>query len=321
MLRTTWDLVVRRHPVAVLAALLAAGVAVPGDTPFSVLAVVPVYGIAAHRSWRVAAGAVVGVGGSVALHALVHGSPGSSELLTAALATTAVAAVAAALGIVTAERRRSGERERALLAAQALTDERLRIARELHDAVGHDVSLMIVQAQALGATAGDVRVKAATDAIAELGRHTMGEMSRTLKLLRHDGAEHAPQSGLAALDEVLDAARAAGVSVALTMEGTPRPLEPALDASAFRIVQEAVTNVVRHAAGAPARVTVRYGADALELVIADAGTGNGSVSGGGHGLIGMRERAALFGGTLTLGRSDGGGFEVRARLPYAGAAP
>ena len=321
MWRTARDFVVREHPVAVLVALLAVGAAVPVDTPASLLALVPIYGIAAYRSRRGAAVAVLALGASVLVHELAYGGA-SGPVMSQTVSNTAIAAAAAALGVATAERRRSRERERVLLAEQTLTDERLRIARELHDAVGHDVSLMIVQAQALGATAGDAAVKAATDAIAALGRHTMGEMSRTLKLLRHDGAEHAPQPGLAALDEVLDAARVAGVSVALTLEGTPRPLEPALDASALRIVQEAVTNVVRHAGGAPARVIVRYRAAELELVIADEGTGNGAADGGGggHGLIGMRERAALFGGTLSAGRADGGGFEVRARLPYPDGA-
>ena len=205
------------------------------------------------------------------MHALAYVGRSGPRSSRPPLATSATAALAAALGTVAAERSRARVRERLLLAEQALAEERLRIARELHDAVGHDVSLMIVQAQALGATAGDEAVRAATDAIAGLGRHTMAEMSRTLRLLRHDGAEHAPQPGLAALDDVLDEARRAGVPVALTVEGTPRPLAPALDASAFRIVQEAVTNVVRHAGGAPARVTLCYGRDALEVVIADEG--------------------------------------------------
>jgi signal transduction histidine kinase len=220
------------------------------------------------------------------------------------------------VGWAVGERSRAGARERELLTETAAAEERLRIARELHDAVGHDVSLMVVQAQALGATAEDQRVREVVEAIAELGRRTMGEMHRTLRLLRDEDATRAPQPGLDALDDVLAGARAAGVDVSVAMEGAPRPLGPALDASAFRIVQEAVANVVRHAGGAPASVTVRYGAEALELVIADQGSGGGSNGGGGHGLVGMRERAALFGGTLDAGPRAGGGFEVRALLPY-----
>jgi signal transduction histidine kinase len=216
--------------------------------------------------------------------------------------TAAIAAIVAVVG--------------ELLRETAAAEERLRIARELHDAVGHDVSLMVVQAQAVGATAEEARVREGAEAIAELGRRTMGEMHRTLRLLRDEDATRTPQPGLDALDDVLAGARAAGVEVSLAMEGAPRPLGPALDASAFRIVQEAVTDVVRHAGGAPASVTVRYLPAAIELVVADEGSGAGSNGPGGHGLVGMRERAALFGGTLEAGPRAGRGFEVRAVLPY-----
>jgi signal transduction histidine kinase len=328
MLRTAKDFVVRRHPVAALVAMLATGTAAPVETPFALLALVPIYGIAANGSWRRSAAAVVALGGAVLAHALLFGPAASGPRMSLTISSMAIGAAAAAAGVAAGERRRSRERERTLLAEQAVTDERLRIARELHDAVGHDVTLMIVQAQALGATAGDDAVREATDAIAALGRRTMGEMSRTLHLLRNDGAEHHPQQGIAALDEVLDGARDAGVAVTVAIEGSPRPLAPALDASAFRIVQEAVTNVVRHAGGAPASVTLRYGPEELELVIADEGgadttaTAATAPAGGGHGLIGMRERVALFGGTLQAGpRSAGtGGYEVRALLPYDGSA-
>jgi signal transduction histidine kinase len=303
----------RRHSVALLAALLAAAVAIPGDVPFAVLALVPLYFVAHERPWWWAAAGAAAVAGATGLHlALWGGGGGWSEIG----GTSAISAIVAVVGWAVGERSRAGARERELLAETAAAEERLRIARELHDAVGHDVSLMVVQAQALGATAEDQRVRDGAEAIAELGRRTMGEMHRTLRLLRDEDATRAPQPGLDALDDVLAGARAAGVEVSVAMEGAPRPLGPALDASAFRIVQEAVTNVVRHAGGAPASVTVRYGAEALELVIADQGSGGGSNGGGGHGLVGMRERAALFGGTLDAGPRAGGGFEVRAMLPY-----
>jgi signal transduction histidine kinase len=207
-------------------------------------------------------------------------------------------------------RRGAASRERELLAEAAATEERLRIARELHDAVGHDVALMVVQAEALAATTGDERA----DAIAALGRRTMGELHRTLHVLR-DVAATAPQPGLESLDGVLEGARRAGVPITLTVEGAPRALPPALDASAYRIVQEAVTNVIRHAGGAAAAVTVHYGDRSLELTIADEG-GSVKANGGGHGLIGMRERVDVFGGTLATGPRAGRGFEVRAELPY-----
>jgi signal transduction histidine kinase len=171
---------------------------------------------------------------------------------------------------------------------------------------------MVVQAQALAATTSDGAAREGANAIADVGRRTMGEMHRTLRALRGDDAPLEPALGLAALGQVVDGARKAGVPITLTVEGAPRDLAPALDASAYRIVQEAVTNVIRHAK-APAAITVRY-ADALELTIADEGNGSPS-SGGGHGLIGMRERAELFGGTLAAGPTDSG-FVIRATLPY-----
>ena len=147
-------------------------------------------------------------------------------------------------------------------------------------------------------------------------------MHRTLKLLRgDDAAELAPQPGLGELPELLERARTAGVGIELAVEGEPRPLAQSVDLSAYRIVQEALTNVVKHAGRAHTTVTLGYRPDALELTIADSGDGApAAASAGGHGLVGMRERAALFGGTLTAGPRDGHGFEVRASLPYGGAS-
>ena len=148
----------------------------------------------------------------------------------------------------------------------------------------------------------------------------MTEMHRRLKLLRggDDQAQRAPQPGLADLDGLLERSRAAGLRVDLTVEGEPRPLSQTVDLSAFRIVQEALTNVLKHAGGADTTVVLTYHAAALELTVTDSGDGapDHAPTPGGHGLIGMRERAALFGGTLTAGPRAGHGFEVRAQLPY-----
>ena len=309
------DLVLRRRPMAVLALLLAVGAVVPADLPFALLALVPLFGAAVHRPWRTGAVGVVGIIVAELVHWAAWGSRGG---LAEVAASAGLAVVTVAVGSAVRERRRGAERERTLLAGQAVAEERLRIARELHDAVGHDVSLMVVQAQAVGATTSDRGVREATDAIADLGRRTMAEMHRTLRVLRDDDAARSPQPSLEALDEVLDRARAAGVDVRIAMEGPARPLDPALEASAYRIVQEAVTNVVRHARGGPATVTVRYGPDALELLVADEGAAGAARNGaaGGHGLVGMRERVALFGGTLEAGPRDDRGFAVRAVLPY-----
>jgi signal transduction histidine kinase len=147
-------------------------------------------------------------------------------------------------------------------------------------------------------------------------------MHRTLRLLRGggDSPDFAPQPGLEDLAGLLQRSRAAGLEVELAVEGAPRPLAQSVDLSAFRIVQEALTNVVKHAGHAHTSVTIAYGTDALELTILDRGDGEiargRSGAPGGHGLIGMRERTAMFGGTLTAGPRPGAGFEVRASLPY-----
>jgi signal transduction histidine kinase len=291
----------RRHAIPILVAILAVGIAVPFSNPAAMVALVPVYWLAVDRGLWWAAGASVGVV--------------LAQLITIDHVLEPVSAAVFCAGTVgiarfNVLRRGAAARERELLAEAAATEERLRIARDLHDAVGHDVSLMVVQAEALAATTGDERA----DAIAALGRRTMGELHRTLHVLRDDAAT-APQPGLEALDGVLDGARKAGVPITLTVEGAPRALPPALDASAYRIVQEAVTNVIRHAGGAPAAVTVHYGDASLELTVADGGESR-PANGGGHGLIGMRERVDAFGGTLAVGPRDGHGFEVRAELPY-----
>ena len=293
-----------------LAVVLVAGVAIPFSTPFVLVALVPLYYATRAGTWRTAALGTAAVVAAVVAQSLIWDE---EQTLAAYIATAAMAIAAGALGLYHSARRSHAERERELLADRAAAEERLRIARELHDAVGHDVSLMVVQVQALGA--GHENVRDETDAIADLGRRTMAELHRTVRLLREsDEQGRRPGAGLADLDDLVDRARAAGVPLSVTVDGAPRELPPAVDQSAFRIVQEAVTNVVKHADRAETTVTLGYGVDALELTIADAG---GGVPAGtpGHGLVGMRERAELFGGTLTAGPRDGG-FEVHAVLPY-----
>jgi signal transduction histidine kinase len=320
----------RSHPFLVLAAVVAVTVAIPVDGPVSIPLMVAIYTIGSRHSGETtiaAAGAVVLVG---FVYRLAGGPQFSSgDLVGLAL----VCAVAAGLGLYIGNRRARMDslreradlldRERELLAQRAVAEERVRIAQELHDVVAHNVSLIVVQAQALGATAGDDGVREATDGIADLGRQAMAEMHRTLKLLRAGGeseAALAPQPGLGELDGLLERARGAGVGIDLTVEGEPRPLPQSVDLSAYRIVQEALTNVVKHAGRAHTTVTLGYRPDALELTIADRGDVPPRASAGGHGLVGMRERAALFGGTLTAGPRDGRGFEVHASLPYDGEA-
>jgi signal transduction histidine kinase len=323
----------RRRPVLALALVLSAGVLVPGQGSFLLPALICLYTIAATCSGRVTLTASVATVAAVILHRLVWERLGSAGDFPAPVIACATAV---ALGLYTAARRASMaalhdraerlERERELLAQQAVAEERVRLANELHDVVAHNVSLIVVQAQALGATARDPAVTAATDGIAALGRQAMADMHRTLKLLRthdDDAAARAPQPSLANLDGLLEQSRAAGLDIALTIEGHPRALAQGVDLSAFRIVQEALTNVIKHARRAHTRVLVSYRSDSLQLVITNDPSPTGDdaqIDGAGHGLIGMRERAALFGGTLVAQPTAEHGFEVSATLPYGNAS-
>ena len=325
----------RRRPLPALILATAAAATIP-DLPSLLLpALVVLYTIAASRprSTAIAAGAIVAL---AALGAEVGW--GSTQLLNHTIGDSAQCAAAVALGLYVGARRRVTEgvrdraarldRERELLTERAVVDERVRIARELHDVIAHSVSLMVVEAQALGATVHDDRVAARTDAIADLGRQALAAMHRTLKLLRSDATEAAqltPQPGLANLDLLLEQSRSAGLEVKLTVEGQPHHLSQSEDLSAFRIVQEALTNVIKHAGGARTTDTLSYRADELELTIVDSGdealpapTRRGAE---GHGVIGMRERAALFGGTLSAEPRLDHGFKVTAMLPYAEPSP
>jgi signal transduction histidine kinase len=210
-------------------------------------------------------------------------------------------------------RRTAALRER--LAREAILEERVRIARELHDMVAHSVTVMVVQAGAVRR-----RLDAGLPVDSELlrgiessGRDAVGELRRTLGLLRGEGAD-ATQSpaGLDRLDELIEQVREAGLTVTLHQQKHPVP--PAIDLSAYRIVQEALTNVLRHAGPARVEVTVGVESDGLHLEVVNDGRPV-IVGAGGQGLIGMRERATLFGGELTAGPREKGGFAVRARLP------
>ena len=220
---------------------------------------------------------------------------------------------------VLALRAEKAEREREQRAREAAREERVRIARELHDVIAHSVSVMVVQAGAAEEVLRQAPERAVEPirAVQETGRQALAEMARLLGILRRDAEELglAPQPGLDDLETLIEQTRRAGLPVELHVEGAPRPVPLGADLSAYRIVQEALTNARKHAGEAHATVTVRYDAEALELEIADDGTGAGGGDGGGHGLVGMRERVALFGGQLQAGPRAAGGFRVHARLP------
>ena len=198
---------------------------------------------------------------------------------------------------------------------QAAEEERLRIARELHDVVAHNVSLMAIQAGA-ARVSGDSQEKA-LQSIEDSARDTLRELNKLLGVLRKSPGAPAltPQPSLDDLDSLLKPARDAGLEATLRVEGERRALSSALDMSAYRIVQEAITNVLKHANANRVEVVVDYEPDALLLTVADNGTGPLTGSNGGHGLVGMKERVDLFGGELKTGSSSLGGFVVRARLP------
>jgi signal transduction histidine kinase len=216
------------------------------------------------------------------------------------------------------------EAERHAQAGIAAAAERARIARELHDVVAHHVSVMVVQADgaryALRADPG--RAEAALDAISGTGRQALAEMRRLLGVLRASGdqAALAPVPGLGELRELLDQARAAGLEVSYTLTGNPRPLSEGAELAAYRVVQESLTNTRKHAGlAASACVTLRYEPAGLTVEITDDGIAGPAGDTGGHGLAGMRERIAMYGGTVQAGRLPGGGFAVTAHLPCPNA--
>jgi signal transduction histidine kinase len=217
------------------------------------------------------------------------------------------------------QRARIAERERDVAAREAVVEERARIARELHDAVAHNVSMIVVQAGAERRMLGDANAstREVLRTVEQIGRSALTEMRRLLGMLRSDTDETLmPQPGLDDVPRLVTQVREAGLPVELRIDGERRELPVGIELSAYRIVQEALTNALKHGGDARATVHVHYGADSLELEIADDGTAAPPrVSSGGHGLVGMGERVALYGGRLDAGRRQSGGFAVRVVLP------
>ncbi|KAA0272868.1 MAG: sensor histidine kinase [Acidobacteria bacterium] len=210
------------------------------------------------------------------------------------------------------------ERERETAARIAVAEERARIARELHDIVAHAVSVMVLQVGAVrhGLATVDPESREALARVERTGRTALAEMRRLLGAMR-DGEEVAlgPQPGLSDLEPLLDQVGDAGLPVELHIDGDPRPLPEALDLTAYRIVQEGLTNALKHAHASRAEVTVRYRSGELDIEIRDDGRGATPGRGNGHGLVGVRERVKVYGGEMTAGAGSEAGFVLRTRLP------
>jgi signal transduction histidine kinase len=221
------------------------------------------------------------------------------------------------------ERAERLEREQTVVSQRAALAERARIARELHDVVAHHVSAIAVQAGAAEEIAerDPGRARAVLAAIQSSSREALAEMRAVVGVLQEDGdgLTLAPQPGLAQVAQLAAQSRAAGLDVRVRVEGRPAPLPDALELSAYRIIQEALTNTLKHAGASRAEVTVRYAEDGVELSVTDDGAGEApaALPGAGRGLVGMRERVALFHGRLDAGRLPGGGFRVVAHLPIS----
>jgi signal transduction histidine kinase len=211
------------------------------------------------------------------------------------------------------------ERERVERARLAVAEERTRIARELHDVVGHSVSVMTVQASAARRLLRPHQEKEreALLVVEQTGREALAEMRKMVGVLRQpeEAPALAPQPSLEHLDRLIAHARERGLPVELRIEGNPEPLPAGVDLTAYRLVQEGLTNAIKHAQAQHAEVLVRYADGDVELTVTDDGTGDGGGESGGHGLVGMRERVSVYGGELEAGPLETGGYRLRARLP------
>lgn len=270
------------------------------------------------------------------LHRAMDEPPWLVDLQTFASYSAFVITIAVAGGYVNTRRRylasleeraERAERERDQRAAIATAAERARIARELHDVIAHNVSVMVVQADGAGFAidTDPEQAKAAMRTISATGRRALAEMRRLVGVLREDDAppeEYAPQPGLAQLEDLIDQVRSSGMPVELSVTGTPRDLPEGEQLVIYRVVQEALTNALKHGGpAASARVEVEYHPYEVVLRVTDDGRGAAAPQGiGGHGLIGMRERVAMYGGAVEAGPRHGGGFQVTARLPVGRAA-
>ncbi|MFC3741655.1 sensor histidine kinase [Paractinoplanes deccanensis] len=313
----TLPLTARRRWPALVMAIVGAGFALQELRGYRSFAgaglIVALYSVGLYQErWRrpLAAGALVSyVGLCVALHAA--GATARLQDYVLFLLLIALAAVGGAV----VRKRRADDRE------QVLTAERARIARELHDVVTHHVTAMVVQAHATRFVAGPGPAADSLASIGDTGKRALAELRDLLGVL--DPARPAPRDrlpGLGQVGELVETTRRAGQPVTLSEEGTPPEMGAGRELAAYRVVQEALTNALKHAAGQPTAVELAYQPDGVTIAVTTArATGSGPVTGSGRGLAGLRERVELFGGELTAGPRADGGFAVRARVPLPGA--
>jgi signal transduction histidine kinase len=270
------------------------------------------------RGWSLAAGCAITVA-AIPLAAIEPGQPVGFADIAFFVVFFGAPLLAGRLFRLRSERERVLVDEHESRTAEAIADERARIARELHDVVAHAISVIVLQARGGRRMLDEdpAETRTALDAIERAGEQALGEMRRLLGMLRlaDEQAALAPQPGLARLDELAAEVTAAGLPVDVRVEGAVVDLPPGVDVSAYRIVQEALTNALKHAGPAHATVVLRYVRDALELEVVDDGTGTGAGGGSGQGLVGIRERVGVYGGELEAAADPAGGFRVRARLP------
>ncbi|GGT08804.1 two-component sensor histidine kinase [Planobispora rosea] len=315
----------RRAPLAVLVAVLAATGAyllndpdtAPQPVPYAML--IAVYSVAAYGSQRtrVWGASVLTAGAAAQLAGVVLHFPSADTVVRGLVMYVAVWAMGRAMANRQAHARQL-EREKEMEARQAVERERAAISRDMHDILGHAISLMIVQAEAgpLAVRPDPGRAEAAFDAIAAAGRDAMDQLRRLLGLLGEDTGQAAPS--VAGIGALVDGVDRAGQPATLTVRGTPRPLPPDVETAAYRVVQETLTNAVKHARAGTVTVALDWRDDALAIDVTDDGRGH--TGGTGHGLDGIRERAAACGGSASFGPGPGGrGFAVSISLP-AGAA-
>jgi len=317
----------RRSPAVVLAVVMASnvlyfGLGYPYGPAWLALIVAfwtAVTGGARRVAW---ATAVVGLAAYFTLAALLDRvGPATAATIAAHLGWLLLVLSVSEIALAARQRRQAAERTRAEEARRRAGEERMRIARELHDVLAHNISLINVQAgvalHLMDEQPGQSRTALA--AIKQASNDALGELRSVLDVLRQgdEAPPRAPASGLAQLGSLVAGAGATGLEVRTRVEGLPRPLPAGTDLAAFRIVQESLTNVTRHAGPASATVLVRYGPDDLTVRVDDDGRGPVAATGpgNGNGIRGMRERVAALGGELTTGPRPGGGFRVQARLP------